>query len=322
MIRLPALLLTLACMLAHAQAQSQEFPTKSLRLVVPNGTGSLADTVARLVFARVGEHLGQPIIIDNRAGAAGNIGAEAVAKAAPDGYTLLFATDGILAISPFLYSKLPFDPLKDFSGVSMLTQVPTVVIAHPSLGARTVEDFVRVVRALPDKHTYGSGGNGHATHMGMELFLSKAGLRMTHVPYKGTGPAMQAVITGEVMAAGLGTALVLPHVQSGKVIAIGYGGPRPSAEFMASVPDLEKLIPGSTYIAWHALLAPTGTPAAVITRLNAAVVRALATPDLRGRIGEMGVVLMSSEPAGVERAIRADQAVNRDLVKRLGLKVE
>jgi tripartite-type tricarboxylate transporter receptor subunit TctC len=300
-------------------AAAQEYPHKPVRVIVANSVGSLADIVARLIFTKAGEILGQPFVIDNRPGAGGSIAGEAGAKAAPDGYTLIFASDSVMAIAPHVYPSLPYDPRRDFSGISLATKIPAAFVAHPSLGAKSLEEFLRLARAQPGKFNYGSGGVGHATHMGMEMLLIKAGVQLVHVPYKGTAPLTQALLTGEVSAGNIGLGLVLNHIQDGRLVGLAVSGPRIEG-VLPSVPDVGKIVPGSEYISWQAVFAPARTPRAIVDRMNATIVRVVALPEVRARMQETGMATITSTPAELEKMVADDIANYRDLVARLGLK--
>ena len=184
-----------AALFSTAGTMAQEYPAKPVRVIVPNSAGSVADIVARVVFAKMSEILAQQFVVDDRAGAGGNIGSEVAAKSAPNGYTLIFATNSIFTINPFIYSNLGFDPLRDFAGVSMVTKVPYIFAVHPSLGVGSLEEFLRLAKSRPGQVTYSSGGNGHATHISTAMFSWKAGIQMVHVPYKGTGPVSYTHLT-------------------------------------------------------------------------------------------------------------------------------
>lgn len=301
--------------------QAQDYPQKPVRMVVPNAPGSLNDTVARLVSAKVAEALQQQFIVDNRPGAGGSLAAELVAKAPADGYTLLNAVNTIMVVNPFLYSKLAYDPLRDFQPVSMLVKISEVLVVHPSLGAKSVSDFVRMAKARPQQINYASGGNGHPTHLMMELFQRKAGIALVHVPYKGTSPGMQALVSGEVAAFNIGIGLARPHIASGKVIALAKTG-FPSKEALPDVPALTASYPDAEYIPWQALFAPKETPKEIVARLNTAIGKALAAADLRKRLSEIDLTAAPSSAAEVEQAVRKDMSVNRELVKSIGLKLD
>ena len=302
-------------------ALAQAWPQKPGHVIVGNSAGSLSDVLARQIFAKLSLSLGQQFIIENRAGAGGAIAAEVVAKAAPDGYTYLFGTDGIMVINPFVYSKLPYDTLRDFASVSLLAKIPYVVIVHPSVAANTLGEFIAAAKARPKQINYGSGGNGHATHLEMELIARKAGIELVHVPYKGTAPALQAVVAGEVAATAIGLGIALPQITSGKVRALVIGGPR-AKDMLPKVPDLLSALPDSEYVSWQALFAPTGTPAAIISRLNSELVKALQMPEIQKQLADVGMTPIASSPAELDKVLRADLNTNRDLVKALGLKLD
>lgn len=306
-------------LVTSALALAQDYPAKAVRVIVANSVGSLADIVARVIFNKVGELVGQPFVIDNRPGAGGSIAGEAGAKAALDGYTLLFASDSVMAIAPHVYPSLPYDPLRDFAAISLVTKIPAAFVAHPSLGVKSLEEFLRLARAQPGKINYGSGGVGHATHMGMEMLLIKAGVQLTHVPYKGTGPATQAVLTGEVSALNVGLGLVLSHIQDGRLVGLAISGPR-NEGVLPGVPDVGKIVPGSEFVSWQALFAPARTPRAAIDKMHAAIVRAVAAPEVKAHMQETGMATITSTPAEMDKHVADDLANYRDLVRRLGLK--
>lgn len=315
------LILGLILGLHHACLNAQAYPTKPVRVVTTTPAGSLSDNLARLVFSRLSETLGQPFIVDNRPGAGGIIAAEVAAKAPPDGYTLLSAVNTVMVVNPFLHSKLSYDPLRDFEPVSMLTQISEVLVVNPSLGAKTLEEFVRLAKARPGKITYASSGNGTATHMMMELFQRKAGIQLAHVPYKGVTPAMQAMASGEVGALNIGIGLARPHIASGKVLALAKTG-MPAKDALPAVPALTTFYPDAEYIPWVAVFAPKGTPKNVVAKLNAEIGKALALSEIRTRLGNMDLTPASGSTGDLDRTVRAALAVNRELVKSIGLKID
>jgi tripartite-type tricarboxylate transporter receptor subunit TctC len=302
-------------------ASAQSWPQKPVRIVVGNTAGSLSDVLARQIFARLSQTLGQQFIIDNRAGAGGAIGAESVARSAPDGYSFLFGTDGMMVINPFVYSKLGYDTLRDFASVSLLARIPYVLIVNPSFSANTLQEFIGAAKARPRQINYASGGNGHATHLEMELIARKAGIELVHVPYKGTSPALQAVVSGEVAATAIGLGIALPQITAGKVRALVIGGPRPK-DMLPRIPDLLSVLPDSEYVSWQALFAPAGTPAPIVDRLNAELVKALQLPEIHKQLADAGMAPAGSSPAELDRVLRADLNTNRELVKALGLKLD
>ena len=316
-----ALILGLILGLHHACLNAQAYPTKPVRVVLPTAAGSLSDSLTRLVFSKVSETLGQQFIVDNRPGAGGLIGAEAVAKAPPDGYTLMVAVNSIMVVNPFLYSKVAYDPIRDFEPVSMLVRISEVLIVNPSLGVKTLDEFVRLAKARPRQITYASGGNGHVTHLMMELFQQKAGIQLVHVPYKGPSPAMQAMISGEVDALNVGIGLARPHIASGKVLALAKTG-MPAKDALPAVPALTTFYPDAEYIPWQAVFAPKGVSNEIVTKLNMEIGKALASPDIRTRMGDMDVIPVGGSPRDLDQTLRADIAVNRDLVKSIGLKLD
>ena len=305
----------------HSCPLAQQYPVKPVRVVVANAPGSLNDTIARLVFSRVGEELRQQFIIDNRPGAGGAIGGELVAKSPPDGYTLINAVNTIMVVNPFLYSKLGYEPLRDFEPVTMLVKISEVLVVHPSLGARTLNDFVRLAKARPREITYASGGNGHPTHLMMELLQRKAGIALVHVPFKGTSPGVQALVSGEVGAFNIGIGLVRSHIASGRLAALAKTG-FPSKDALPGVPALTSVYPDAEYIPWQGVFAPKGTPREIVTRLNAAITNALASPELRSRMAELDLTAAGGSPAELDQSVRADLKVNGDLIKSIGLKLD
>jgi tripartite-type tricarboxylate transporter receptor subunit TctC len=305
----------------YALVFAQAYPVKPVRVVQSGAPGSLGDTVTRLVFSRVGEATGQQFVVDNRPAAGGSIGAEVVARAPADGYTLLSSVNSIMAVNPLVYSNLGYDPLRDFDAVSMLVKYSEVLIAHPSLGAKSVADLVALAKARPKQITYASGGNGHTTHLMMELFQRKAGILLVHVPYKGMSPAVQAVAGAEATLVNVGLGLARPHIANGRVIALAKTG-FPSKEALPGVPALTASYPDAEYIPWTAVFAPKGTPRPVVARLNAEISKALAAPEFRSRMAEFDIAVIGGSPADLDKTLRADVSVNRELVKSIGLKLD
>jgi tripartite-type tricarboxylate transporter receptor subunit TctC len=299
---------------------AQGYPTKPVR-VVNIAAGSIADSVTRVVFARVSEALGQQFIVDSRPGAGGNIAAVFVAKSAPDGHTLYLSVQNVMVINPFLYANPGFDPLRDFEPVSMVAKISEVLIAPPSLGVKSLADFVRLAKAQPGQISYASAGNGHPQHLFMELLQGKAGIKLTHVPYKGPPQAVLAVVGGEAGVMNVGTGLARPHIASGKLVALARTG-YPAPDTLPGVPALTATYPGAEYVPWLGTFAPKGVPVDIVAKLNAAIGRALATPEVVSRLKEIDVTAAHSSPGELDKTVRADMAVNRELVKSLGLKLD
>jgi tripartite-type tricarboxylate transporter receptor subunit TctC len=225
-----------------------------------------------------------------------------------------------MVVNPFLYSKLGYDPQRDFEPIAMLVKISEVLVVHPSLGVKTVGELVALAKARPKQIVYASGGNGHPTHLMMELFQRKAGIALVHVPYKGTSPAMQALVGGEAAVFNIGIGLARPHITSGKVRALARTG-FPSKE-LPDVPALTSFYPEAEYIPWQGMFAPKGTPRDVVAKLNAAIGKVLAAPEIVTRLTQLDLSAAGSSPAELEQAVRAEMDVNRGLVKSIGLKLD
>lgn len=289
-----------------AAVQAQAWPARPLRIVVPFAPGGSTDIVARALGARASEGLGQTVTIENRAGAGGNIGAEAAARAAPDGYTLFMGHVGTLAINPALYRKLPYDPIRDFAPITLAIASPLMLVVHPSLPAKGLKDVLALARSRPGQLTYSSAGSGSASHLAGALLDSLGKVDVLHVPYKGTGPATMAVVGGEVsmMFSGQGTSW--PLVNSGKLRAIAHTGskPIPNAPKLAS---MNESLAGYEVINWHGVLAPAGTPGEIIRRLHAEFVKALGSPEVRSRLTEDGFQVVGNTPDEFARFIASEK---------------
>jgi len=314
-------LLLLFALMAATAAGAQDWPRKAVRVVVPNSAGSLSDLVARLVFAKVSDLLGQQFYIDNRPGAGGSIGAELVAKSSPDGYTIGQISDGQLTVNPFIYPKLGYDPLRDFAPVSLVTKLTQALYVNSSLGPKTLDDFVKMARANPGKLTFASGGNGHATHLAMGLFLWKANLDLVHVPYKGTGPALQAAAAGEVSALMIATSIAQPFVASGKLIPLATVGAS-TPDVLPGVPPLASRFPGAELQSWQAVAAPAKTPPEIVRVLHDAIAKALASPEVADKLRAGGTDAVSSTPQELDELVHEEYPRNRELIQRMKLKID
>lgn len=303
-----------------ANAQTGSYPSGPVRLITPSPAGSLLDVMARLYGQEMGNMLRQPFVVDGKPGAGGIIAAETVAKSAADGQMLLVAPDSMFSINPFIYSRLPYDPRKDFRPVSLLGRASIVMVASPALGARNLQEMVDIIKARPNHYSYGSPGIGHSMHVITELFLNRAGLKMLHVPYRGTTFAVQGALSGDVALALVGLAEALPHIKSGRLVGIATSGAA-GKELLPDLPQLKVIHPDLDLSVWFALFAPARTPDAAIAAANAAVARAAEVDAVRHKLGEFGLTPTSSTPQAVEAEIASDQAKFGPMVKQLGIKV-
>jgi tripartite-type tricarboxylate transporter receptor subunit TctC len=302
---------------AHAQAP---YPAKTVRVIVPFPPGSGTDITTRLVMPKLGEAFGQQFIVDNRAGAAGNIGAELAARSPADGYTLLVAPASS-AISQTLYRHLQYDLLKDFEPIALMAGVPFVLVVHPSLPAKNVKDLVALAKAKPGQLTYGSTGNGSSPHLTTEMLKLATGIDVVHVPYRGTPPAVTDLLSGNITFMFANTLSVLPHVNSKRLRALAVTSAKRSPS-LPNLPTVAESYPGFESGTWFSLLAPAGTPRDVVDRLNAAVVKAVQLPDVRDRIRAQGGEPLSGTPQQVGAYIRAEVAKWGKVVRASGAKVE
>jgi tripartite-type tricarboxylate transporter receptor subunit TctC len=302
-----------------ANGASAERP---VRWVVPSTPGGATDKVSRILAPRLAEHLRQTIVVENRPGASGNVGAEYVARAAPDGHTLLTCI-GSHASNAALMTNVPFDLARDFAPISLIAIAPSVLIGHPSLPAKTLPQLVALAKANPGKLNYASGGVGSIQHMSMELLLTMTGARMVHVPYKATYPALMDTIAGHVPLMVIASASALPQIAAGRVRAFGVT----SAKRLGSAPDIptiaEQGMPGYDVVQWFGLLVPAGTPPDIVTRLHAGILKALQEPETRRPLVDDGMeVSPSASPADFAALIRSDLDKWVKVVKRAGLKLE
>jgi tripartite-type tricarboxylate transporter receptor subunit TctC len=311
-----ALLFALAC--EHFSLARAAYPDKPLRLVVPFPAGASSDIVGRMLGEKLSEQLGEQVVPDNRAGAGGNLGIAFTAKAPPDGYTMVIATASI-AVSPSLYSKLGYDPVKDLAPVARLTSIPNIMLVHPSVPAKTLRQFISLARARPGKLNYGSGGIGTTNHLANELLKHLEKIDIVHVPYKGVTQAMVAMMGGEVDEVVMPVSTTLVHIRAGKV--------RPLAvlteQRVAAVPQvptgIEAGVPGFTMPLWYAMFAPAGTPRDIVSRLNREIVKALETRDLRERLTDIGVEPWPGTPEELRDLLRTEIERYGAVVRSAGL---
>lgn len=303
-------------------APAQGYPAKPVRLLVGFPPGGPVDTVARIFAPKLHEGLAQPVLIDNRPGAAAIIAADLVAKAPPDGYTLGVITASVLTVHPHLYPKLPFQPMRDFAPISILATAPLVLAVHPSLPARSIKELVALAKARPGALNYASSGGGGAPHLAGELFKSMARVDIAHIPYKGIPPALTDVVSGQVSILFSNTVSVLPHVQAGKLRALGVTTSK-RALAAPNVPTIaEAGLPGFETSTWQALMAPTGTPAAVLARLHAEAARAAKQEDVKERLMRDGSEAVGNAPGELAELIKSETLRWGRLVKEAGIRVE
>ncbi len=312
---------TLSTMLFAGGAASQSYPSKPIRLIAPSSTGGGIDTLAR-IMALASSTLGQQIIVENRGGANGMIGTELAAKAAPDGYTLLVGFTGAIAVNVSLYSKVPYDPVRDFAPITQIASSPLLIVAHPSLPVRSIPELIKLDKTRPGQLTYGTGGTGTGSHLTMELFNLTAGTRLLHVPYKGIGPALTDVLGGHISLMVSSPVSSQPHVQSGKLRGLAITGSTRLAALPAVPTMIESGLPGFVSTSWFGVLAPAGTPPAIIARLNKDFVALLQLPDVREQISRTGADPVGNTPEQFAAHIKTEIAMWGKVVKAAGIKVE
>ena len=311
------------CLLLLASAVlAQNYPAKPLRVITPVSAGSAVDTVARVVGQKLSDAWGQQVVIDNRIGANGIIGTEAAAKSPADGYTLYLGNDAMLATNPNLYSKLPYDSVRDFAPITLAASIPLVLVVHASLPVRSVRELIAFAKSHPGEINYASGGNGSPQHLPMEMLKSATGIQLVHVPYKGLIPALNDVVGGQVPVMFAGMSGALPHIQSGRLRALAVGGTKRSPALPAVPTVAEAGVAGFNYAAWTGFLAPAGTPKDIIARLHAEITRILALPDVREKLTSLGFELAGSTPDEFGALIKNDIARVAKVVREAGIRAE
>ena len=316
------LLTALSCGLMSAPASAQQWPTKPLRIIVPFPAGQAADLIARIIADRLGPALGQQIVVDNRPGAGGVIGAELTAKAAPDGYTLGMAGNATMSIAPSLYAKLSYAPLRDFAPVTSMAAVPFVFCVNPASPVQSIQDLIALAKARPGEVNYGSSGNGATSHLVQALFAAMAGMDVTHVPYKGAVPSLTDLIGGRITFVAETTPAVLPHVKAGRLRGIGVSSAK-RITFLPDIPSLdEQGVKGFDVFAWGGLVAPAGTPAHILDRLNRDVVKIVNMPEVQQRFYEMAIIPVGNSREQFAAFLKAELPQWAAAVKVSGAKVE
>ncbi len=313
----------LAAAASPAVAQQAAYPKGPVKIVLGFPPGQATDTIARMVGQKLGDAWGQPFVIENKPGAAGIIGTDFVAKSAPDGYTLVMGSSGPLAVNPGLYgAKLPYDPIRDFAHITVVAAVPLFLVANPNFPANNVKEFIAYAKANPGKVNYGSGGSGVTNHLAMSMFKNAAGIDIVHIPFKGGPPAVTALIAGDTQVMFETGPAVVPHVKAGKLKALAVG----SLKRSAALPDLptvaEQGLADFEGIAWIGISAPAGTPAPVINRLNAEIVKAINAADFRERLLVLGAEPVGNSPAEFTTYLKAEIAKWGRAVKESGATVD
>ena len=313
-----AVLLGVSGGVAHAEA----YPSKPITMIVPFPAGGTTDILARAIGQELFKTLGQQVIVDNRPGAGGNIGSALVAKAAPDGYTLLMGTVGTHAINASLYAKMPYDTVKDFAPITQVAAVPNILVVNPTLPVKSVKELIAYAKANPGKLNFASSGNGTSIHLSGELFKTMAGVDMTHIPYKGSAPALTDLLGGQVNLMFDNMPSALPHVKAGKLraLAVTSGKRSPAAP---DLPTIEEAgVPGYEASSWFGVLAPAGTPPDIVNKLNAEIVRILKTPEMKERLSSQGAEPVGSSPGEFAAHIKAEMAKWAKVVKESGARVD
>jgi len=313
-----ALALACSAALAHAQA----YPSKPILMVLPLAAGSSFDVVLRMIVQKMSEGLGQPIVVENQAGAAGMIGAERITRASPDGYTLAAFNDSLLTMVPNLRAKVPYDPVTSFAPVSLMVNNSWILVTHPSLQVSDVRGLIALAKSKPGAINYSSGGNGSPQHIAMALFESMAGIKLTHVPYKGTTQATLDVMSGQIPMMFSATNGVMGQLRDGKLRGLAVGGATRSPLFPAVPTVAETGLPGYEFVTWMGMFAPLNTPKEIIARLNSEVARALAAPDLRQRLNEQAVEVKTSTPEELSVLTKNRLAQMAKLIKDAGIVAE
>jgi tripartite-type tricarboxylate transporter receptor subunit TctC len=304
-----------------ARAQPADWPARPIRFILPFPPGGGTDILGRLIAERLTAGLGQPVVTENRGGAGGNLGAEAAAKSPPDGYTIVLVAPS-LAISPSLYSKLNYDPVKDFAPVSLVATVPNVMITNPSVPAATLREFIALAKSKPGEMNFGSGGSGTSNHLAGELFNIVAGVKLVHVPYKGVNLAMNDVLSGRVQLVFIGIPAAAPHIKAGKLRALALAAPQRSA-VLPDVPTADEAgLPKFEVTTWYGILAPAGTPRPVVARLNGELGRIMHSSEMKERLDALATDPVTGTPEEFAELIRREIAKWGEVVREAGLKAD
>src|SRR5688572_13603947 len=313
--------LFLCVLFAAGAAHGQAWPAKQVRFVVPFAPGGTTDILARLLGQHLGESLGQPFVVDNRAGAGGNIGAAEVAKAPPDGYTVMMGTPGTQAINQFIYTKMPYDTQKDFAPVSFVARVPNVLVVHPGVGVKSLQELIAYARANPNKLNSASPGAGTTGHLSLELFKKLADVQIQHVPYKGSGPALNDLLGGQVQMTIDNLPSALPHIQAGKLTALAVTTEQKVA-VLPEVPTVGSVVRGYEASSWFVVMAPAGTPDAIVRRLSAEIDKQLKKPAVLERMKTLGADPVGGTPEQLAAHIASETKKWREVAQLSGAKLD
>jgi tripartite-type tricarboxylate transporter receptor subunit TctC len=305
--------------LCAAGAQAQPYPEKPVRLVVPYPAGGPLDTVGRIIAQALSPHLGQTVVVENRSGAGGSLGAGVVARAAPDGYTMLLGNTGPMTINPVLRPDLPYDPRKNFAPITWLTSAQMVLVVHPSLPVRSLKDLVALARAHPGSLNYGSAGVGNLTHLGMELLQSRAKVKMVHVPYKGVAPAYVDLMSGQVALMFGNVSGPLQYIRAGRMRAIAVTSTQPSP-VLPGVPIIAQTYPGFDLVTWIGIFVPAGTPDAIRARLHGDIVKVLRQPAVNKRLVDLGNEVVAGSAEKLAAHIDGELALYAKIIKSAGIR--
>ena len=315
------LLACLAGLLPAWVATAADYPDKPIRLIVPSAPAGAADFFSRIISVPLGQALGQPVVIDNKAGASGTIGADMVAKSPADGYTLLMAQSTSVAIAPHLYKKVAYDTLKDFIPVTLVALVPNILVVNPSLPVSNVKELIALAKAKPGTLNFGSAGSGAPSHLAGEMFKGMAGVDMVHIAYKGAGPAVNALLSGETQVMFAPIVAVLPQIKAGRLKALALTSAQPSAA-MPGLPTIGQSLPGYEISSWFGIFAPAKTPAAVINRLYQETAKIVKTADIRERFAKEGAEAVGNPPAEFAAFVRTEYTRFEKVVKDSGATID
>lgn len=321
-LRAAGALLALATLISPVAAQTADpWPNRPLRMVIPFAPGGTTDLIGRMVAEGLSRALGQPVVVENKGGAGGNLGATDVARAQPDGYTLMMGTPGPLAINRFVYANTPFQAHKDFAAVSYVADVPNVILANPATGFRNMEDMLTAARARPGQLNWGSPGVGSTGHIALEMLKQQAKVDIVHVPYKGASQATADLLGGQIQLSGDNVPTALPHVRGGKLVALGVMGDR-ELPALPGVAPVNATVPGYSLNSWFVVVAPAGTPKAIIDRTSAIIDAYIKQPEVAAKLRDLGAIPIGGPPERLAEHLKSEQARFREVIARTNLKPE